>query len=57
LSDINSRFKKEALILVCFLILFPFFVIHSGILLRKSCWILFCLMILISVKIDNKVSN
>ncbi|MDD2932294.1 MAG: hypothetical protein PHO76_00250 [Methylotenera sp.] len=55
LNDINSPFKKEALILLCFLILFPFFVIHSGNLLRKSCWILFCLMMLISVKIDKYI--
>lgn len=52
LRDLSSPFKTEAMMVLCFLILSPFVIFHSGILLRKSCWIIFCFAILMSSKVN-----
>lgn len=54
LRKADSPLNKEALVLLAFLIIWPCALLHSSVLLRKACWILFCFPIAIALRLDQR---
>jgi len=57
LRDSTLHSEIEPKLLLAFLILLFFSLLHSGVLMRKACWMLFCFAVSVALRLDNRGSE
>jgi len=54
LKSVDPFREPEAMLLVSLLILVPFGLVHSGVFMRKACWILLCFVLALGFRLEKK---